>query len=138
MNSYWTLYLIELADSIGLVFLILTILSAVAMVIMAIIVTAMYAEENEALKDYYAKLLKLLMKSMYMFAICLLIFAFIPKTSSLYKIIGIGSVLEYVNNNEEAKQLPDNAIKAINYYLEQIPKENVNKDREQACENRQD
>ena len=134
MNSYWTLYLIEFADSIGLVFLILTILSAVAMIIMAI-VTAMYAEENEALKDYYAKLL---MKSMYMFAICLLIFAFIPRTSSLYKIIGIGSVLEYVNNNEEAKQLPDNAIKAINYYLEQIPKENVNKDREQACGDRQD
>lgn len=134
MNSYWTLYLIESADSIRLVFLILTILSAVAMVIMAI-VTAMCAKENEALKDYYAKLL---MKSMYMFDICLLIFVFIPKTSSLYKIIGIGSVLEYVNNNEEAKQLPDNAIKAINYYLEQIPKENVNKDREQACENRQD
>lgn len=134
MNSYWTLYLIESADSIGLVFFILTILSAVAMVIMAI-VTAMYTEENKTLKDYYAKLL---MKSMYMFAICLLIFAFIPRTSSLYKIIGIGSVLEYVNNNEEAKQLPDNAIKAINYYLEQIPKENVNKDREQACENRQD
>lgn len=134
MNSYWTLYLIESADSIGLVFFILTILSAVAMVIMAI-VTAMYTEENETLKDYYAKLL---MKSMYMFAICLLIFAFIPRTSSLYKIIGIGSVLEYVNNNEEAKQLPDNAIKAINYYLEQIPKENVNKDREQACEDRQD
>jgi hypothetical protein len=134
MNSYWALYLIESADSIGLVFFILTILSAVAMVIMAI-VTAMYTEENETLKDYYAKLL---MKSMYMFAICLLIFAFIPRTSSLYKIIGIGSVLEYVNNNEEAKQLPDNAIKAINYYLEQIPKENVNKDREQACENRQD
>lgn len=126
MNSYWALYLIESANSIGLVFFILTILSAVAMVIMAI-VTAMYTEENETLKDYYAKLL---MKSMYMFAICLLIFAFIPRTSSLYKIIGIGSVLEYVNNNEEAKQLPDNAIKAINYYLEQIPKENVNKDRE--------
>lgn len=137
MNSYWTLYLIESADSIRLVFLILTILSAVAMVIMAI-VTAMCAKENEALKDYYAKLLKLLMKSMYMFAICLLIFAFIPKTSSLYKIIGIGSVLEYVNNNEEAKQLPDNAIKAINYYLEQIHKEDANKNREQACENRQD
>ncbi len=137
MNSYWTLYLIESADSIRLVFLILTILSAVAMVIMAI-VTAMCAKENEALKDYYGKLLKLLMKSMYMFAICLLIFAFIPKTSSLYKIIGIGSVLEYVNNNEEAKQLPDNAIKAINYYLEQIPKKDANKNREQACEDRQD
>lgn len=126
MNSYWALYLIETADSICVVFLILTILSAAAMVIMAI-VTAAYAEENEDLKDYYAKLL---MKSMYMFAICLLIFAFIPRTNSLYKIMGIGSVLEYVSKSKEAKQLPDNAIKAINYYLEQIPKENVSKDRE--------
>lgn len=44
--------------------------------------------------------------------------------------IGIGSVLEYMKNNDEAKQLPDNALKAINYYLKEIPKEDANKSRE--------
>lgn len=47
----------------------------------------------------------------------------------LLKIFGIGTVLEYIKNSDEAKQLPDNALKAINYYLKEIPKEDANKDR---------
>lgn len=39
------------------------------------------------------------------------------------------SVLECMKNNNEAKQLPDNALKAIDYYLKEIPKEDANKDR---------
>ena len=54
---------------------------------------------------------------------------FVPSTRTIYKVFGIGTVLEYVKNSDEAKQLPDNALKAINYYLKEIPKENANKDR---------
>lgn len=35
-----------------------------------------------------------------------------------------------MKNNDEVKQLPDNALKAINYYLKEIPKEDANKSRE--------
>lgn len=48
---------------------------------------------------------------------------------AIIKIFGIGTILEYVKNSDEAEQLPDNALKAINYYLKEIPKEDANKDR---------
>ena len=45
-------------------------------------------------------------------------------TSDCYMIFGVGKTLEYVTNSEEVKKLPDNAVKAINYYLEGIPEHN--------------
>lgn len=47
-----------------------------------------------------------------------------PMTSDCYMIFGVGKTLEYVTNSEEVKKLPDNAVKAINYYLEGIPEHN--------------
>lgn len=44
----------------------------------------------------------------------------IPSTKSCYAIFGVGTVLNYVNNSEEAKQIPDNAMKAVNRYLESL------------------
>lgn len=41
----------------------------------------------------------------------------------------VNVVLAIIKNSDEAKQLPDNALKAINYYLKEIPKEDANKDR---------
>ena len=50
----------------------------------------------------------------------------IPSTSQCYAIYGIGSTIEYIQNSEEVKKLPDNAIKALNSYLESITEENEN------------
>lgn len=47
----------------------------------------------------------------------------IPSSTQCYSIFGIGSTLQYFKNSEQAKELPDNAIKAINGYLESLTKE---------------
>lgn len=46
---------------------------------------------------------------------------FTPSTKQLYVIYGVGSVIDYYKNSDEAQKLPDNAVKAINLYLESMP-----------------
>lgn len=45
-------------------------------------------------------------------------FAFMPTTSSGYKILGVGGTLDYLKDNDTAKQLPDKCIKALDMLLE--------------------
>lgn len=45
---------------------------------------------------------------------------FIPNTKEAYQIIGIGKTIEYLKENETAKQLPDKCIQALDKYLTEI------------------
>lgn len=128
MNSYWALYLIESADSIKFIFILLLIISSIASIS---ILGMLWSYTNPEFEDFEKKSAKKWLKNAFISNICFLILVLItPSTNALYKIFGIGSVLEYMKNNDEVKQLPDNALKAINYYLKEIPKEDANKSRE--------
>lgn len=48
----------------------------------------------------------------------LIAFAFMPTTSTGYKILGIGGTIDYLKGNDTAKQLPDKCIKALDMLLE--------------------
>ena len=52
-------------------------------------------------------------------ALCILI----PSKKDLYAIYGVGSVIDYAKSSKESQKLPDNAVKALNAYLENIQKE---------------
>ncbi|WP_294063682.1 hypothetical protein [uncultured Fusobacterium sp.] len=80
-------------------------------------------KEKELAKKHLKKITPIL-------AVLILSITLLPSTKSCYRIIGLGTVIEYIKNSDEAKQLPDNALKAINYYLKEIPKEDANKSRE--------
>lgn len=47
----------------------------------------------------------------------------IPPKTELYAIYGVGSVIDYAKNSKEVQKLPDNAVKALNVYLENIQKQ---------------
>lgn len=128
MNSYWALYLIESADSIKFIFILLLIISSIASIS---ILGMLWSYTNPEYEGFEKKSAKKWLKNAFISNICFLILVLItPSTNTLYKIFGIGSVLEYVRNSDEAKQLPDNVLKAINYYLKEIPKEDADKSRE--------
>ena len=55
--------------------------------------------------------------------ISLLVGTLIPSKSELYAIYGVGSMIDYARNSKEVQKLPDNAVKALNIYLENIQKE---------------
>lgn len=46
----------------------------------------------------------------------------IPSKTELYTIYGVGSVIDYAKDNTEVQKLPDNAVKALNIYFENIQK----------------
>lgn len=50
----------------------------------------------------------------------LVVQCFIPSTEELYAIYGIGTVIDYAQDSEEVQKIPDNAVKAINSYLESL------------------
>lgn len=65
----------------------------------------------------YIKCIKMLAIS---FVIGFLGCAFIPTTNDMMLMYGLGTIKEYVDDNEKAKELPDKAIDALNKYLDEI------------------
>ncbi len=49
---------------------------------------------------------------------------FIPDTKSLYIIYGVGGTLDYLKENNTAKQIPDKAILALDKYLNEQLEDN--------------
>ena len=52
------------------------------------------------------------------FIVTLLIVLFTPSTQQLYAIYGVGTVIDYAKGSKEVQKLPDNAVKALNIWLE--------------------
>ena len=49
-----------------------------------------------------------------------LIFVFVPTTKEALLIWGVGSTIDYLQENETAKQLPDKCINALNDWVESL------------------
>ena len=74
--------------------------------------TSKVVKSSAKTKTSEKKSAKKWLKNAFISNICFLILVLItPSTNTLYKIFGIGTVLEYIKNSDEAKQLPDNALK---------------------------
>lgn len=52
-----------------------------------------------------------------------LIFVFVPSTKEAVLIWGVGSTIDYIQENETAKQLPDKCINALNDWVESLSDE---------------
>ena len=52
-----------------------------------------------------------------------LIFVFVPSTKEALLIWGVGSTIDYLQENETAKQLPDKCINALNDWVESLSDE---------------
>ena len=114
MNWYWILYLASIADGVKILSLILGGLGGVFF-----IMTTINRFAGEINDEEYHKLKPIRLLTFILLPLGILT----PQTKQIYLITGIGTVMEYVVNSEEVKKLPDNAIKALNYYLEDITKE---------------
>ena len=51
------------------------------------------------------------------------ILIFIPSTKDMYMIYGVGSTIDYLKENETAKQLPDKCIKYLDKWIDENLKE---------------
>ena len=110
------IYWIEMLDGINF----LLILTGITILIVAAIMTATSFGGEDYDRKYEDDLLlrktgiKLIFLSLILFIIC----ALIPNTKQAYKIYGISATINYLKDNEEAKQLPDKGIKVLNKWAD--------------------
>ncbi len=64
--------------------------------------------------------LKWVISSFVTLVISSLIFVFVPSTKEAVLIWGVGSTIDYIQENETAKQLPDKCINALNDWVESL------------------
>ena len=60
-------------------------------------------------------------------SICLVLGILIPTKKDAYIIYGFGSVVDYIQENDEAKQLPDKTVKMLNALADKYTEETEKK-----------
>ena len=70
-----------------------------------------------------SKLRKFANKMFIVFGISITINTITPTTEQAYLIYGVGSTIDYIQNNPKAKQLPDKCIDALSRWVDNINKE---------------
>ena len=111
--EYFILYLCSIADSLHAFFF------SAGLIILVLLILIGFGGSLIEECNYYKEVLKWKGWIITGF-ICTFMGVIIPTTKQCYAIFGVGTVLNYVNNNDEAKQIPDNAMKAVNRYLESL------------------
>lgn len=59
---------------------------------------------------------------------------FIPTTNQALLIYGVGGTIDYIKSNNTAKQLPDKYVKALDKYLDNLIKEENQKENNNESE----
>lgn len=115
----WQLYLIEQCDNIQNIAVSLAVIS----IFIAFVTLCFFIDENST-KEYRRQAVKKCMKRLISpLVIAFILYAITPSTQKAYRIFAIGSTMEYLKNNDTAKQLPDKALRAIDKYLDELNKE---------------
>ena len=65
------------------------------------------------------------------FLVSVFINIFIPTTKQALLIYGVGGTIDYIKSNDTSKQLPDKCVKALDKYLDNLTKEENQKENEQ-------
>lgn len=125
----WELYFITRIGIIhGLTILVFTlsILTAIICYIVSIVKDD-YTGEHVCTEWQKSKLRKFANKMFIVFGISITINVITPTTEQAYLIYGVGSTIDYIQDNPKAKQLPDKYIDALNRWVDNISKEETKK-----------
>ena len=118
----WELYLISRIGVIHGVFIAATIISILTAIICYIIsiTTDDWSGEDICNEWQKSKLRKFANKMFVVFGISVLITAITPTKEEAYFIYGVGSTIDYIQNNPKAKQIPDKCIDALNKWVDNL------------------
>lgn len=122
INKMKEMYWIERLDNIQCV-LIIALTWSVIWLLIVLIVHFMNDDENDSLDKERYRSRKIAGS---IIAICTLILTFLSSTEEMYCIIGIGGTIDYLRQNETAKQLPDKCVKALDLFITKMTDESNN------------
>ena len=120
----------------------LTAVAAISFLIsdfMAVFVVCSRIEANDYKKgsenwNHYMQKFKMFLsyfkRFIFVTIIACLINFFIPTTNQALLIYGVGGTIDYIKSNDTSKQLPDKCVKALDKYLDNLTKEENQKENE--------
>lgn len=120
-----TMYWIDVIGNISTTAVMLAVLSAIFALICLVVVAVAISEEEEDDVAFGKKWLKWLGIT---FIISLIAAVFTPSTKSMYLIYGVGGTIDYLKDNETAKQLPDKVVIALDKYIDSLNEDKKEKE----------
>lgn len=122
--EYWVLYLCSIADPVHTLLMVLGIIGIIVSAIVFFMSICSSQCDKCSCDVCLAKGVGqagIKVKSVLVPACIAMVLAILtPSTNQCYAIFGVGATLHYVNHSEEVQKIPDNAMKAVNRYLESL------------------
>ena len=120
------MYWITRLDAVNDFLIILIILATITIVGCLIILFSEIVDEDEV---WVKKMFRIIKVSILVLLTTSTLKVFVPTTNEMYTIIGIGGTYEYLKDNKDIKEIPDNTIKALKIWSENlVSKEEVKKE----------
>ena len=126
MNElYWIMVLDNVYYVSCIVMIVGGLIAVVTWIVSFILWCNTYGEEDEADSDWrsYKKAKGIVSKSFTACIIATFIAMFTPSKEQMYLIVGVGTAIDYVQENESVKQLPDKCVDALNRWVDSLNKE---------------
>ena len=117
------IYFAKVLDGISILSCVGMILFSCLIVVCFIAFLSEYEEEREHRAIRWGK------KCLWGALACAVVAIFCPSQRDFYEIYGIGKTIDYIESNEQAKQLPDKVVNALDAWLDDL-----NKDKEKKSE----
>lgn len=121
-HMYWITRLSSIHDA----FLLILIIAVTVAVLTGIIVLS-FSNDDEDDDNCFKSIKKCFIISVVAVVLSGIGLVFVPKTNEALLIYGVGTTIDYVDNNETIKQLPDKAVQALDKYLDSLNKDGENK-----------
>jgi Na+/proline symporter len=114
------IYWIQVIGNVGDMTAAVLIFAIFASILLAVGVIAYDTYDNEGRERQY-QLLKRFMKYAFItLFIAAIGFVFIPSNKQMLAIYGVGGTIDYIKNNDKAKELPDKVVDALTRYLDEV------------------
>lgn len=102
-------------------FIIFAIIAGVAILCVCILIATMGTYDTDEIDEIAKrKIKKITISSLIVGFITLMVALFIPSKQDMYLIYGVGNVIDYCQDNQKVKELPDNAVEALNTWLDMV------------------
>lgn len=123
-----TIYWLQVLGNISTVGTVLIFLGVAAIIPAGVALFLNSDRDYDSETKGFAAAVKAIKLSLLAVFVGVVITIFVPSEKQLYAIYGIGGTIDYIKNNETAKQLPDKVIIALDKYIDSLNEDKKEKE----------
>ena len=114
------LYLIGVCDSLNILSIVLSSACGLLCVIFGIMYCCSYESPNYGDEEINTLARKVIKYAFPWFIIFTILIVLVPSKDEALEIIGIGTIIDYVQSNNTLQQIPDKCIDALDLYISEF------------------